>query len=110
LELRCERLGWVVQGGLGRAFFSIWRGLGLPLWFAVVDCGVEGMVGSMKRGRGRGRRRCRGLKSWGWCVGVKERFPGRWEDDRRVRILDTASLIDVDALRALCIETMLLDG
>jgi hypothetical protein len=40
---------------------------------------------------------------------VKERFPGRWGDDRRVRILDTASLVDVDALRTLCVGTELLD-
>jgi hypothetical protein len=49
------------------------------------------------------------LKSWGWCVGVKERFPGRWEDDGRVRILDTASLVDVDALRALYVGTELFE-
>jgi hypothetical protein len=41
---------------------------------------------------------------------VKERFPGRWEDDRRVRTLDAASLVDIDALRALCVDTELLDG
>jgi hypothetical protein len=40
---------------------------------------------------------------------VKERFPGRWEDDGRVRILDTASLVDVDALRALYVGTELFE-
>jgi hypothetical protein len=50
------------------------------------------------------------MKGWGWCVGVKERFPGRWEDDRRVRTLGTASLVDIDALKTLCVGTKLLDG
>jgi hypothetical protein len=40
---------------------------------------------------------------------MEERFPGRWEDDRRVRTLDTASLVEIDALRALCVGTELLD-